>query len=203
MSLSDKDWRRVRIHRVVSEFLLAEFHRVRGFLPQDLWTLVTSPNLGDSRQNHIRLSALCYCRAELIGEVPPDTIWYEVSDLTAEELPELRVIARCGLWTDEAGRNELPYVAQRIQRKDVDFATDPRSWSAPILWGHDRTGPFTILDGNHRLLAYLRSVNPPPISVRAMVGLSPTPCFWHIHDVCGKLCNDLWSKARPPFDTVL
>jgi hypothetical protein len=56
----------------------------------------------------------------------------------------------------------------------------PSNWGTPILWGHDRKGPFTIIEGNHRLVAYASQANKSGLSVPVFVGLSKTPCFWHI-----------------------
>jgi hypothetical protein len=53
-------------------------------------------------------------RAPFIGELPADTRWYEVDNLTDEDRPELHVVARCG-WDDPSGqdKNELFKVAAR------------------------------------------------------------------------------------------
>jgi hypothetical protein len=100
MSLADMTWKRVAIHEVVAEFLRSEPHRLAGMLSpasaHRLMPMIKSPNFDDTLENHARLRLLFLTRRQLIGEIPPDTRWYEVRNLTDNELPELHVIARCG-----------------------------------------------------------------------------------------------------------
>ncbi|QRO00683.1 hypothetical protein JRI60_17440 [Archangium violaceum] len=51
-----------------------------------------------------------------------------------------------------------------------------------VLFGHQATGPLTLLDGNHRMLALahrLATGSGPLAPFRAFVGLSQGPCRWH------------------------
>ena len=50
------------------------------------------------------------------------------------------------------------------------------------MWGHDRGGPFTILEGNNRLIAYASTAPRPALEVSVFIGLSKSPCFWHRAD---------------------
>jgi hypothetical protein len=101
---------------------------------------------------------LCMIRAPFIGELRADTRWYEVDNLTDEDLPELHVVARCG-WDDPSGqdKNELFKVAAR--RKSELLRELPQSWKPIILWGHGKRGPFTIVEGNNRLVAHAGSTH--------------------------------------------
>lgn len=42
------------------------------------------------------------------------------------------------------------------------------------LWGHDRSGPYTILEGNNRLTAYESTGRTGKLSLPVLVGLSAT-----------------------------
>jgi hypothetical protein len=110
--------------------------------------------------------------------VPRDTAWYEVRYLEREHLGQLLVIGRCG-WDDGADRNELLAVAKR---RRLVLETPPDKWSAPILWGHRRTGPLTILEGNNRFVAYAATTAPPALWIPVYVGLSENRCVWHLPD---------------------
>src|SRR6266513_1936205 len=84
MSLANMAWNRVSVHEVVAEFLRGERHRFEHSLPSAEMALIDSPNISDPRENHARLRYLYCSRGRLIGEIPPETQWYEVRNLTAE-----------------------------------------------------------------------------------------------------------------------
>lgn len=193
MSLADMNWKRVTIHEVVVEFLRAERGKFVGLVSLNGMQLVDFPDTNDPNENHTRLRYLYAIRAQLIGEIPPDTRWYEVKSLTDEHLSELHVIARCG-WDDRGDKNEVIRVASR---KNLSLTHQPFEWKRPILWGHQRAGPFTIIEGNNRLTAYASEHQRSRLSIPVLVGLSPTPCFFHIFDPPRKLANDLWAKWNP------
>lgn len=183
-------WRRVTVHAVVAEFLRAERHKLR-WLPPTAFALIDQANTGDPAENHARLRYLASIRRQLLGEIPPDTRWYKVHTLTDANLIELHVIGRCG-FDDPFGRdqNELKKVAVR---RPEPLSSQPAHWGSPILWGHSKTGPFTIIEGNHRLIGYASQTQAPGLSVAVFVGLSRTPCFWHVFDAPNKLVNHLWA----------
>jgi hypothetical protein len=192
MSLAGMIWKRVTVHDVVAVFLRSEPHQLAGVLSPAsavrLMPMITSPNTSDPQENHARLRLLHLIRRALIGEIPPDTRWYEVRNLTDNELPELHVIAR-SVW-DAPGQdnNELRHVAARKPRL---LSSQPSSWPPPILWGHDKAGPFTIIEGNNRLVAYAGTAAR-GIAIPVLIGLSPSLCLWHIFDQCGVIAHDLW-----------
>jgi hypothetical protein len=192
MSLANMAWSRVNVHEVVAEFLRGERHRFEQILsPAAMASLIDSPNIRDPYANHNRFRYLLLSRRYLIGEIPPDTRWYEVRNLTDNELSELHVIARCG-WDHADDRNELPRVALR---RPSTLTDQPGSWARPILWGHKRAGPFTILEGNNRLTAYVSQGRQSGLMIPTLVGLSPTPCCFHIFDPPNVVANDLWKTA--------
>lgn len=191
MSLANMVWTQVTIHDVVAAFLQSERDKFAG-LPPDLMHKIDSPDTNNSLDNHFRLRLLYYVRCFLMAEIPPDTQWFEVQNLTNNELNDLYVVGRCGWDAPGLDNNQLATVALRRQET---LTAPPSSWRKLILWGHDRQGPFTILEGNHRLVAYMQASQQPSFSLPIFVGLSPTPCFFHILDPPRKLANDLW-KAR-------
>jgi len=93
-------------------------------------------------------------------------------------------------WNDPADKNELALVAVR---KPLQLKALPASWEQCILWGHDKKGPFTIIEGNNRLIAYKASAQT-GLNIPVLVGLSPTRCIWHILDNCGFLMQDLIAR---------
>ena|SRR5712691_10722761 len=188
MSLARMLWNRVTVHEVVAEFLRSERHKFMQSISSAEMALIDSPNARDPQANHARLRYLYCIRAQLIGEIPPDTQWYEVRNLTDEELSELHVIARCG-WDSPSDKNELLRVASRLPKQLI---SRPTVWERPILWGHEKAGPFTIIEGNNRLVAYAYKGQQSGLMIPALVGLSSTPCFFHIFDPPNKIANDLW-----------
>ena len=150
--------------------------------------MITAPNTSDPLENHARLRLLHLIRRHLIGEIPPDTRWHEVRDLTDNELTELHIIAQCGWDAPGQDNNELLSVAVRMPKP---LLGQPSIWCPLLLWGHDKAGPFTIIEGNNRLVAYASS-GARGVAIPVLIGLSPTPCLFHIFDQCGVIANDLW-----------
>lgn len=199
MALADMEWTPTTVHRVVLPWLRAErdkYAKTFAQLPADFWpagldALLDNASTSLDEENRARLSLFYHSRLVFLVEIPPDTAWYEVRNLRHKDLVELRAV-NYGPWIDpnRADQNELFKVAER--RKDIEYQTPWSEWQPPILWGHDRNGPFTIIEGNHRLIGYVRS-NLTDLNVPAFVGLSPTGCHWHIIDQCDPLIVDYLS----------
>jgi hypothetical protein len=187
MALLNAIWKPVSVHDVIAEFLVSERETRFTWIPRGT-PFIDSPDVNDPKENHTRLRLLYYVRAKFFAEIPPDTQWYEVMHLTDNELDELHVVAHVDPWM-AADKNELREVAARCP---ASLTTLPNNWQRPILWGHEKSGPFTIFEGNHRLIAYASSPSPPSLKISVFVGLSATPCMWHIHDKVGPLANHLW-----------
>jgi len=85
-----------------------------------------------------------------------------------------------GRWV---GLNSLPPPKRRRVESLLEAGLRPDSIHRRItLFGHSLSGPFTILDGNHRILALahdcrFRGRSFEPFEVH--VGLSFGPCRWH------------------------
>jgi hypothetical protein len=187
-------WCRVTVHAVVAEFLRSERRTVIALLPAALQPhvlpCIDQPNIVDPSENHTRLRCLALIRRQLLGEIPPDTQWYKVCTLTDAELTELYVIGRCRF--EGSSENDDHQLQSFALSRPQTMTSLPSSWGIPILWGHEKKGPFTIIEGNHRLVAYASQPHKSGLSVPVFVGLSNTPCFWHIFDSPHVLVNDLW-----------
>jgi hypothetical protein len=204
MSLSQKEWSAVSIHNVVLAWLRAERPTVMAMaaqrLPEQLWTsglaaLLDQADLNDAEGNRARLRLLSMYRNVFMVEIPPDTEWYEVRSLTDDELQELHVV-NYQTFNDPADKNELMKVAARkasVEQKingKIELRSSPANWEPPILWGHSRDGPFTIIEGNKRLIAYAAS-GESGINIPVLIGLSRMRCCWHILDDATFLMQDL------------
>jgi hypothetical protein len=177
MGLADKHWTPISVHNVVLAWLSAEREKISQLHVPN--SLLDNANLNDAGQNRERLRLFYLVRSPIFLEIPPDTEWFEVHYLTDSELPELHAINHQA-WNNPGDKNELPKV---VARKVTKLLATPKSWKPPILWGHGRHGPFTILEGNNRLTAYVGS-GQNGISIRVLVGISPLSCVWHILDHC-------------------
>ena len=174
--LRDASWRPVSIDAVHLAFLRAEWLKIDR--PEE-HHLVDKANLSSESQNERRRELLYGRRAPLVSNVPGDTAWHDVRHLEREHLRQLLVIGgNCG-WDDRADRNEPLRVANR---RNIALQDSPERWDEPILWGHTTDGPFTILEGNNRLVAYTGMRDPPPLKIAVYAGLSPPRCVWHRTD---------------------
>src|ERR1043166_4854113 len=147
MALSDMVWTRVPIHSVVIAWLRAERDGyVAQVLPQtglsqaQLGQLLDNADIEDADENRTRLRLWYRTRSLYVLEIPSDTEWYEVRNLKHQHIVELLAVNH-EAWTDPSDRNELPKVAVR---KGKPMRTPLSQWEPPILWGHTRSGPFTI-----------------------------------------------------------
>ena len=192
MRLEGMDWTKSSAHRVVLEWLRAERSKFEDFRDGPDRTralaLIESGNLDAPVENHERLRYLFFIRRPMWPEIPPDTEWFEVRALTRESFSELHVIRFVG-WDDARDANELAAVAAR---HPIALTKSPAEWNTPILFGHTKAGPFTILEGNKRLIALAGAGASADFSIPVIVGLSPTPCFFHAFDPPGMICQDLW-----------
>jgi hypothetical protein len=194
MALANAIWTPVPVHEVVAEWLLGERQTNFAFIPPGS-QFIDAPNIKDPQENHTRLRLLYHARSHFFGDIPPDTEWFEVKNLTDNELDELHVVGRIARWlAADKDKNELRLVAKRCPET---LTTLPGNWKKPILWGHEKSGPFSIFEGNRRLVAYASSPSPPGLDIPVFVGLSATPCFWHIHDAVPPLANHLWKRIMP------
>lgn len=179
-SLSGQKWEKVTINQVHHAFLKGEFDnciKTFGKHAIENKNLIDNPDFSNESQNCKRSFLLCF-RAPLLFQIPCSTIWHRVSLLEQNHLDELIVIGRCG-WDDLRDQNELLKVAKRKTEK---MNSVPSEWDPLILWGHTKEGPFSIIEGNHRLVAYAASHNRPSLGIPVYIGLSADYCLWHLPD---------------------
>lgn len=187
------EWKPVSYRVVVLEWLRAERKKVPVALlmhlrtaQEDFARLLDNPDLCSAGENRLRLRFLYGIRSMYVLEIPPDTKWYEVRNFRHEHTKVLYAVNNRA-WNDPEDRNELYKVAAR---KRLAIKKQTSLWERPILWGHDRNGPFTIIEGNHRLSAYVFS-GQTDLNISVLVGISPLKCHHHAPDRSGPLLFDL------------
>ncbi len=138
-----------------------------------------------------RYSALVE-RSWLFLRFLPPCDWYRVRIEAPRDLGDLRVIAEESWFSDPSRADrDLRSVTASLAPGSQHYAR-VAAWESALdltaldrrvtLFGRSREGPFTILDGNHRLLALTRRVGRAgvePTGFDAYVGLSFGNCRWH------------------------
>ena len=176
-AIAGEVWTPTTYDHVVLAFLRAEWEKFPAELKARMGSLVTSPSLSVSNENSLRMCLLNKLREPLLQRIPDDTNWFEVKYLRRPQLHELRVINHSD-WNSTSDSNELPRVAVR---RPESLTSDASTWPNPILWGHTKGGPFTILEGNHRLTASGRGC-PVDFKIPVYLGLTSKKCCWHLPD---------------------
>lgn len=176
--LSAERWHPVSNAEACLAFIQAEWDKEAERTAWYDRVLIDSPNLDDPAENAIRRLILGTWRAPLLDRIPTDTEWFRVEVLREGHLDQVYVIGSDD-WRDPADHNELLKVGRR-RGKSLDKV--PAEWHPPLLWGHTREGPFTILEGNNRLVNYAGSSMRPPLEIPCFIGLSPSACVWHEPD---------------------
>jgi hypothetical protein len=174
-ALADESWQPCSQHEVILSFLRSEGERWPAVSAGWDRRLIQKADLNNHAENHDRLKMLQTIRKSLMREVPYDTRWHKVAHLRDGHFHELRAIYHVA-WTSPDDKNELEKVAMR---RPQQWHGTKRDWE-PILWAHDTSGPFTILEGNHRMTA-LATMNQ-SVQLIAYVGLSSRRCLWHALD---------------------
>jgi O-antigen/teichoic acid export membrane protein len=189
--------RRVSEDEVIAEFLKSDFENPAFEEYQEsLRELVMKPRLDDAGENAKRRALLFIRHLPLWRELPKGTEWFEV-EIRPADLSQIRVFPRA-LWRKLArGNFTITAVAERIRTcRTRDLALKAflakiaslRDWlrkdtepGAVLLIGLNESEPFTILDGNHRLVAATLSSAEAMQKLRFLCGLSPrmTECCWY------------------------
>jgi hypothetical protein len=205
-----------RIRRVPEEEIIAEFLRSEFYQPEfdryreQFRTIVDEPDFDSPRENELRRALLYLRRGRLWRELPQDTEWWEV-ELQPAHLASIRVFPR-NHWRGFADHGfHLSEMIERIRSRvesspDEPFVVKIRSlaakfesspatpFSSVLLIGIDDTGPFTIIEGNHRMAA-ATLVSPDDVHrrFRFLCGYSArmTECCWYQTDLA-----TLWKYAR-------
>lgn len=180
-NLSDEKWTRTTIDAVHLAFLSAERQTIEVLDSEKLRCnfLIESPDLNNQKENDERKRLLYSWRGPVLSKIPSDTRWFEVNSLRSHHFSQLHAIGgNCG-WDSVNDNNQIFDVAKRIPF-ELDITNPPSNWDHPIIWGHTENGPFTIIEGNHRLVALAGSKLVSDIEIPIYVGLSSSVCCWHM-----------------------
>ena len=183
---------------VIAEFLKNDFSCPEFDSYQDAARqLVTRPNLDDDDENELRRALLFVRHGALWRELPAGTQWFE-AEICSSDLPQIRVFPRAQWRKVATGNFSITRVAQRLSdgsyrepsaaeflakigrlRDRVRAKQD--DVGAILLIGIDPSGPFTVLDGNHRFVAALIASPEALGNLRFFCGLSPrmSQCCWY------------------------
>jgi len=189
--------RRVLEDEVISEFLKNDFrHPEYEPYRQTVHQLVTTPNLYDANENVLRRALFQIRQGALWRELPKETQWFQV-EVKPTDLQRIRVFPRAQ-WRKLAKQDfAITEVARAIAdecshhvagdaflSKINALRNGLRSYtggSAVLLIGADEHGPFTVLDGNHRVVAAMLESTEAATGFRFFCGLSPRmiECCWY------------------------
>ncbi len=173
------------------QFLSTEWYKpFYDSLREQYNELVTNPDLSDWKQNYARKELLWKWRYPLLGQLPQQIEWYLI-ELDLEEFENLLVIRENG-WdkTFGLGKN-LEEVALAVQNdvedswgvnfkqiKDIKNNIGKYAFKEKIiLISSNEEAPYTILEGNHRAVAFeLKKVEigeTDHIPKKFLLGISP------------------------------
>jgi len=184
-------------NEVIGEFLHTDFRGPEfGDYRHSLAKVVDSPNYGDAIENATR-RALFYLRhGSLWREIPQDTQWFE-TELEAIHFDRIRVFPRAQWRKLARGDYSLPRIIKSIESGEAANSADSaflkkiqdlqeagpqtNARGAIILIGTSENGPWTVLDGNHRLVASILSSPSSVERFRCFCGVSPRMvyCCWY------------------------
>jgi O-antigen/teichoic acid export membrane protein len=189
--------RQVSEDEVMAEFLKSDFNNPDfEDYREALATLVNQPDLSDPVENAKRRALLFIRHASLWRVLPEGTQWFEVT-LRPVDLERIRVFPRSHWRKVAKGDFAITEVVREIAAgncKDiveegfVHKIFEIRNWleqdvdaGAVLLIGINESGPFTVLDGNHRLAASMLASVEPAKRFRIYCGLSPrmAQCCWY------------------------
>ena len=195
---------------VIAEFLKSDFRHPKFSEYHDSHkSIVAQPNLNNAAENAERRALLFKRHLPLWTEIPKGTSWYEV-EINRPEIGFIRAFPRAQWRKLARGNYSMTEVAGRVrrQRKSLpdrflykideiadDISRGRNGFGAVILIGRSDSGPLTVLDGNHRLVAALQS-NPTHVeSLKFMCGLSPQMelCCWYRTSMV-TLCRYGWHR---------
>lgn len=189
--------RSVSEDEVISEFLKSDFYNPDfEDYREALSTLVKQPDLSNPVENAKRRALLFIRHASLWRVLPEGTQWFEVS-LRPADFERIRVFPRAHWRKVAKGDFAIAEVVEEIAAGRCKNIVEPgflqkivdiRNWleqdvdaGAVLLIGINERGPFTVLDGNHRLAASLLASVEPAKRFRVYCGLSPrmAQCCWY------------------------
>jgi hypothetical protein len=188
--------RRISEDEVIAEFLQSDFQCPEFQEYQEaVASLVDAPDLQNEEENRVRRALLFIRHGALWRELPKTTEWFE-AEIRSSDLHRIRVFPRAHWRKLALGDFTITQVVQRIVAEgyhDEGFRAkieDLRNHleydstavaGAVLLIGESESGPFTVLDGNHRLLAAMLATPEAVDRLRFFCGLSPdmAQCCWY------------------------
>ena len=188
--------RPVSENEVIAEFLKSDFHNPEFEDHRKLGVLVTSPNLADDRENLLRRALLFLRHGALWRELPGTTDWFEV-EVRMDDLEKIRMfpraqwrkLARGNFAMTEVAKSIAAGASRELREKafvsKIEALSDQLRQDVPmgtvLLIALKESGPFTILDGNHRTMAALLVSRETVQKLRFFCGFSPrmAECCWY------------------------
>jgi O-antigen/teichoic acid export membrane protein len=188
--------RRVTEDEVIAEFLHNDFQNQEfEEYRSSLSSLVSKPNFLNADENAKRRALLFIRHGSLWRELPRTTEWFEVA-IREQDLTKIRMFPRAHWRKIARGNYAIQQISKSIAsgrakgvvdevflakiedlRKHLPKESNP---GAVLLIGMTEAGPFTVLDGNHRLMA--ATLTPGTMGkLRFYCGLSPDMinCCWY------------------------
>ena len=161
--------RRASEDEVIAAFLKNDFQNPEfADYQQTLGEIVANPNLGSSDENALRRALFFIRHGSLWRELPKGTEWFEI-EVTQTDLNQIRVFPRAQWRKLARGNFALPKIARALaaggKRNGAEEAflvkiqnlcaqvREETVGGAILLIGRNESGPFTVLDGNHRVAA--------------------------------------------------
>lgn len=188
--------RRVTGDEVIAAFLRADFPNPAFQNYREVMRdIVANPDLDSADENAKRRALLFVRHLALWKEIPSETEWYE-AEIREGDLGRIRVFPRAQWRKIARGDFSILTVAERL-RSDTGggdgflrakiaslrakFLNGEAPSSAVLLIGVGQSGPLTILDGNHRMVAAVLESPDMLRRFRFLCGLSPRmeECCWY------------------------
>ena len=175
-----EQWKQVSIYEALAPWLCSEM----------------GTSAGPSGPSHTLTSDQYQMGTEAYGlflRFLPHCDWFRVRVTSFDDMNALKIIDEVSWEHNNASGNRsvsrrwpLDDLPQMHAEKVNSFAKIENLHSVldgkTVLFGHDRNDHLTILDGNHRLLAYASRINRNSevwSPFEAFVGISLGPCRWH------------------------
>ncbi|MHB1960311.1 MAG: lipopolysaccharide biosynthesis protein [Acidobacteriaceae bacterium] len=209
--------RHVTENEVVAEFLKSDCNNPAFREYQEaLRKIVLAPDLDDADENAKRRALFFMQHLALWRELPAGTEWYEV-EVKEENLDQIRAFPRAQWRKIAQGNFSMTGIAEclrtgqnALDRRFLakiaeiqDRLQEDTDLGSVVLIGMNESGPLTVLDGNHRLVAAMLASPSRVHRLRFLCGLSPrmTECCWYNTNFAtlfryGR--NVLWHVVRRP-----
>ena len=188
--------RRVSEDEVIAGFLKSDFEspEFREY-QESMRELVNDPDLDNAGDNSKRRALFFLRHLSLWKQIPVKTKWYAI-EVNETNLGQIRAFPRAqwrrlapsGVSITEVVESvrtrkhlvDLPFLLKIVSIGNQLRLADP-GFSAVILIGLNENERFTILDGNHRLVAAMLSSPQTLNKLRFICGLSPrmNECCWY------------------------